>query len=298
MREDFDKVVQALAPIARQLLILSEADRSPTARAAGSLLRHLLRELEDECPRNVSVRAAAEAKRRGYGDLRRYHYDDRVKIGGTELFLWEHHEQVRDLLAALRNLRSPSVAEVADVLRRARVAWILREEDRLLPRGPRADSVSAYGAAGIELRWKWEQSWPVKASRVEAPRATSPRGGDMQNESRERLVDAFVERHRAKPERTARYVNIVGPSERRTADGTALIVVEEHGSISFRHRAVADALGAPLRPGARNPPERNLRNYGEARWNLGARVLKSRFGSPERVAQEVVEAFGRAGLPW
>jgi len=161
LRQDFEKVIEALAPIAQQLLTLAAQDGSPTARAAESLLKHLLRELEDECPRNVSVRAAAEAQRRGYGDLRRYHYDDRAQIGGTQFFLWEHHEQVRDMLAALRDLQSPSVAEVASILRRARIAWILREENTTLPHGPRPDAASAYAAAGIELSWKWEESWPV-----------------------------------------------------------------------------------------------------------------------------------------
>jgi hypothetical protein len=302
VRKDFEKVIDVLAPIALALLRVANSGRSPEARSAESVLRHLLRELEDECPRNVSVRAAEEASRRGYGDLRRYHYDDREEIGNTEFFLWEHYEQVRDMFDALGSLHNPSITEVADILRRARIAWIHREEDERLPKNaPRPDPAAAYASARITLVYDWEQSWPVRegtAALADGPAPSSQHSSPVESDLRELLVSAFAHLGARCDPKPSGYVNIYGPAEAATTRGAALLVVERNGAVSLRNDTLAEALKAPLRPGARRPPEPNDRNYGEARWSISPEELRLRFGDTGQVARTIVAAFERAGLAW
>jgi hypothetical protein len=253
------------------------------------------------------VRAAAEAERLGYGDLRQYHYDDRKEIGNTDFFLWEHYEQVRDMLDALRGLESPSVAEVAPILRRARIAWILREEGARLPaNAARPDPAKAYASAGITLVDAWEGSWPMRGRPVSDPTGTpaghaqrrsrvNPRG---EGDPREQLVSVFALLGGIGDPKPSGYVNIIGPTGAPTSRGAALLVIERNGALTLRSESLADALEAPLRPGARRPPEPNDRNYGEARWSISPEELRLRFGDAEQVARAVIAAFDRAKIAW
>lgn len=121
-------------------------------------------------------------------------------------------------------------------------------------------------------------------------------GSDRQ----EKLVAAFTRLGGiAEPTPKNSYVNITGPAKLKTPDDAALVIVQDNGSISLRHEGLAEVLSAPLRPGASSPPEQNVGHYGEARWRLGVRVLKSRFGeAPDGIARAVVAAFREAGLKW
>lgn len=229
MRQDFELFVQNLAPVALNLVRLASSDHGPTARAAKDLLKQLLRKLEDECPRNVSRRAAQEAERRGLGDLRAYHYRDRRRLGGTATFFWEHHVQVSDMTAKLLKLRSPGLAAVSDVMLTAKIAWLLREENHRLPPCPRVDPELSYREARIELRHPWNEAWPRSA--LTTPR-TNPASGAKRRKNHstskvrlERLKNAF--RHRQLRIEELTYSKLFGPNSH-----THYFILEDNGDLS------------------------------------------------------------------
>jgi hypothetical protein len=160
MEKDFEEVIAAFTPVASTLLAhVGSARGIATASSCTSLLNHLVREIEDVCPRNVSRRARDEAQRLGLGDLRAFHWDDRRKNPlkrHDELFHWEHYwpvsQQVKDLL------KPPASDErsIAAILGRTRIVWILKEEDARLQRAHRPDPAKAYAEAGIELMYPWD----------------------------------------------------------------------------------------------------------------------------------------------
>ncbi|MGH2975986.1 MAG: hypothetical protein ACRDLL_14125 [Solirubrobacterales bacterium] len=107
----------------------------------------------DLLPPSVSVAAKAEADRRGV-DLRQmdWHHQHRFDRGRL-MFQWEHVVPVRSIRKDC--LAASSLTAVANVLETARVAWILKEEDRRLTdlgyRWERPDPDDAYRQARITL---------------------------------------------------------------------------------------------------------------------------------------------------
>jgi hypothetical protein len=107
----------------------------------------------DVIPVTTSVAAQAEAERRGV-DLRAMGWHDQHRFDrGRVMFQWEHVLPVGRLREAC--LAAVSAAEIVQILQTARVAWILKEEDRRLTalgyRSVRPDPDAAYGEAGIRL---------------------------------------------------------------------------------------------------------------------------------------------------
>lgn len=167
MPTEFEDVITALASVAAMLLSRTGAGRAEAVdRSCDSLLRHLARELEDVCPRNVSKRAREKAAQLGLGDLRRFHWDDRKKRvlrGHAQLFHWEHYWPVSDQVRDLRALCAPQENAIAAILRRTRIAWVLAEENARLQRCRRSDPARSYAEAGIELAHPWEEPGALDA---------------------------------------------------------------------------------------------------------------------------------------
>lgn len=137
--------------------------KARVAREVGLEIRERRRLLEsisedikkytDLLPPQVSVAALSEAERRGV-DLRQMAWHDQPRFDpGRQVFAWEHAlpvGRIRDLC-----LLASSSSAIAEILETARVAWILKEEDRRLTnlgyRAVRPDPEAAYREAGITL---------------------------------------------------------------------------------------------------------------------------------------------------
>lgn len=107
----------------------------------------------DVIPVTMSAGAQAEAERRSV-DLREMGWHDQHRFDrGRLMFQWEHVIPVGRIREAC--LDAQSADEVAGILKTARVAWILKEEDRRLTslgyRSIRPDPEAAYREAGIRL---------------------------------------------------------------------------------------------------------------------------------------------------
>jgi hypothetical protein len=156
----FQEICTRQAPVVVMLLAsIREARTEATRKAASSVLYHLVRELEDHCPRNVSQAAHGRALDLGVGDLRRFHYDDQGRQPlkpHAKVFLWEHFHPVSQLTTRLQELAAPSAQGVVEVMKRSRIVWVLREEDARLPKSYRPDPSAAYAEAGVQLQFPWE----------------------------------------------------------------------------------------------------------------------------------------------
>ncbi len=107
----------------------------------------------DLLPPAISVAAQVEAERRAI-DLRVMGWHDQYRFDpGRQMFQWEHVLPVGHIRESC--LVAGSATDVAHILGTARVAWILKEEDRRLTglgyRSIRPDPETAYSEAGIEL---------------------------------------------------------------------------------------------------------------------------------------------------
>jgi hypothetical protein len=112
-----------------------------------------IKKFTDLLPPLVSEAAHLEAQRRGV-DLRQMGWHDQSRFDpGRRTFQWEHVLPVGGLRELCLLADSPEA--IAQVLETARVAWILKEEDRRLTalgyRAVRPDPLAAYREAGIKL---------------------------------------------------------------------------------------------------------------------------------------------------
>lgn len=133
-----------------------------TERGVRNLLMILCRNMEDVAPRNASIKAVEMAARLGIEDLRRLHFDDGGRIPGgraASRLHWEHWFPVAEMRRELMDLQKPTPEACRDVLAKARLCWILKEEDDALTslgyRSRRPDPEAAYRAAGIEMAYPW-----------------------------------------------------------------------------------------------------------------------------------------------
>lgn len=94
------------------------------------------------------------------GDLTRFRWRDQrglMKDPERGVFHWEHVMPVSDTVKALLALEDPTPSTIVPILMRTEIAWILKIEDKRLPRKDRPDPRAAYVAAGIELL-AWSQN--------------------------------------------------------------------------------------------------------------------------------------------
>ncbi|PSC05937.1 hypothetical protein SLNSH_06050 [Alsobacter soli] len=118
------------------------------------VLKHAARDLERFVVPRVSRAAQAQADEDGIGALRHYHWLDQtgaMKDPERAIYHWEHVVPAADIVKALLALEAPTVAQIAEILKTAQIAWILKHEDRKLVPSNRPDPEAIYRAAGIEL---------------------------------------------------------------------------------------------------------------------------------------------------
>ena len=127
-----------------------------------SLLLTLCRNMEDVCPRNVSKAAQVKADELNLGDLRQYHFDDGGRFPGgrkASMLHWEHWKPAVDLRNEMLSVEDPTPESMAAILMKARVCWILQEENDKLNslghRTKRLDPQTCYDEAGIEMHYSW-----------------------------------------------------------------------------------------------------------------------------------------------
>lgn len=149
---------ELVAAFAKSILIKSTVAREVELemREQRRLLESISEDIKkytDLLPPLVSLAAKAEADRRGV-DLRRMGWHDQHRFDpGRGTFQWEHIVPV----GVVRNscLEAQTSSDIAEILKTARVAWILKDEDRRLTslgyRSVRPDPDAAYRAAGITL---------------------------------------------------------------------------------------------------------------------------------------------------
>jgi len=118
--------------------------------------------MEDVCPRNASKAAQARADELNIGDLRKYHFDDGGRFPGgrkSSNLHWEHWKPAVDLRDEILSLEDSSPESISAVLAKARVCWVLAEENNRLNslghRTKREDPQKCYDDACIEMHYDW-----------------------------------------------------------------------------------------------------------------------------------------------
>ncbi|NBJ13695.1 hypothetical protein [Microvirga arsenatis] len=158
-RDDFLPIDVAadylVGPIMEILKQYHQSDYLEPVRAHfRTLLKWMARDLENFVQPMVSVAAQERAKEMGLPDLRQFRWKDqpkKMKDPGRAIFHWEHYTPVANIVRDLLEINTPSRETVTDVLKTARIAWILKEENACLNHRSRPDSDNDYRAVGIRL---------------------------------------------------------------------------------------------------------------------------------------------------
>ncbi len=142
-----------LLVIEKLLLLMSKENQSESEilwnkKMFDTAIRHLEYFIE---PR-ISVKAQKIADANNLGDLKKQRYrTPKGWIGGEDLY-WEHAKPVADITKELLKLKpNPSHADILSVINQAEIAWITRDEERLLPKTGRDNWLEDYKLRNIEL---------------------------------------------------------------------------------------------------------------------------------------------------
>lgn len=156
---NLDAVVAGIAEIMAPMALAYRASGSEALkRYLRSTIYHMCRELEDFVEPWVSVKADRIAQTLPTPiDLAQFHYDDQPRFDpGRKNFHWEHYWTAGDLREQVLALAEPTPEAIAEVLARAQVVWVSKEEDAALTRcghrSKREDPAACYRQAGISLR--------------------------------------------------------------------------------------------------------------------------------------------------
>jgi hypothetical protein len=155
--EKFIAIEDAARHLAPVCLVIAEQYKQTHGSLRSHLkitLKWLVRDLERYVRPKASSLALAKAAEMGIEHLQGMRWADqpkRMSDPGRKIFHWEHVTRVADVTDAILCLDRPSVQEVEKLLNGMIIAWILKEEDRRLPPGFRADPTAVYEAAGIIL---------------------------------------------------------------------------------------------------------------------------------------------------
>jgi hypothetical protein len=118
-----------------------------------------IRMLEYISPRTSSKKAQILANRKGLGQLEDYIWEHQKRKTGMndpkrKIFHWEHYYPVEQLIRELSKLKKFDDASIYRVIKKAKIVWILKEENRKLDKvakSIRPNPKKAYKEAGIEL---------------------------------------------------------------------------------------------------------------------------------------------------
>jgi hypothetical protein len=160
-------------------------------------LKWMMRGLDQFAKPRVSQKAHERAQEMGLGDLHQYGWDDQhlfMKDAGRKVFHWEHATQTSDLALRVLALGEVTGERVAEALSIFTVVWILKDENRLLPRGLRIDWIETYRVAGIELMPDRRNDVALRRNTRAAARAHLGRnliseGGGPTDESPMRIIE-------------------------------------------------------------------------------------------------------------
>ena len=100
------------------------------------MIDRLLRMAGTYQPRTASVNAQKQADELGIGDLRRFDWGDqpvRMKDPGRKIFHFEHTIPMNNIVESI--LESNCETSIRSHIMKIKIAWILKEEDRLLTKG-------------------------------------------------------------------------------------------------------------------------------------------------------------------
>ncbi len=122
------------------------------------MIDRLLRSLPSYKPITVSAKAQAVAYGLGVGDLRQYNWNEqktKMKDPKRSIFHYEHKIPLGQIITSI--MECTTVDEIVYHMKRTEIAWILKEEDKLLNKGMEGQSwrftrpKNAYELLGIEL---------------------------------------------------------------------------------------------------------------------------------------------------
>lgn len=100
------------------------------------MIDRLLRMAGTYQTRTASVNAQKQADELGIGDLRKFDWGDqpvRMKDPGRKLFHFEHITPMNNIVESI--LESNCETAIKSHIMKIKIAWILKEEDRLLTKG-------------------------------------------------------------------------------------------------------------------------------------------------------------------
>ncbi|WP_407176382.1 hypothetical protein [Bradyrhizobium sp. STM 3562] len=148
-------IADAAPVMARALLAMVQVHRAAPPEIQWNIHQAMLlmiRNLERCVQHRVSIAAAEMAAKMGIPDLHTLVWRDqpkKMRDKDREIFHWEHVVQVSDIQKEVLSEPDPDLAKIEASLKKTFLAWILKEEDKLLPRGPRIDPFRLYAEKGI-----------------------------------------------------------------------------------------------------------------------------------------------------
>lgn len=147
-----EEVSQAIAP-AMVVILRGYPGQSPAVQKyLRDTIDWMVRELPI-CATLASERAIAAAIALKIPTLRGFWWHHQPKFDkGRQILHWEHVAPVSDIRNALLQIQDPDENSVSAILERYEIAWITKEEDKLLKRFGRLSPHEEYQAAGIVLQ--------------------------------------------------------------------------------------------------------------------------------------------------
>jgi hypothetical protein len=167
--EDRD-ALSAMAQTVSHLLDMRAKVGGRAVRSYDELFKLACRKVDEIAPVNVSRAAQARADELVLGDLRRFCWHcpimSKHRHAKKRLFLWEHYKPVADIQRELVALGpGPKVAQVAAILAKTKIVWVLRKEGIALGDGSRPDPAATYRDSGVSLLYDWEGCRPINCER-------------------------------------------------------------------------------------------------------------------------------------
>jgi len=163
-----DEILLIFAETIAHLISARARLKGHASRSYDELISLAIRKVDEVAPLNVSKAAAERARElRLAKDLRQYCWFCQTQKRGMkdpdrEIFHWEHYTTVDEMAREIYSLgESPAPPDIAVVLRRAKIVWILKSENAKLSGAGagsrRADPQQAYADAGITLGHEWTE---------------------------------------------------------------------------------------------------------------------------------------------
>jgi hypothetical protein len=148
--QDFIEIIKVILPLYKN---------NPKEVYLKKILVVTIRMLEYISPITASKKAQIIADKQGLGPLSEYIWKDQKSKNGLndpkrKIFHWEHYYPVEQLIRELIELKKLNDQSIYKVIRKAKIVWILKEENRKLDKNYksiRPNPKKAYKEAGIKL---------------------------------------------------------------------------------------------------------------------------------------------------